>query len=218
MTCACGTDFANRPDVAYPCFTQSINVTCKVSVSIWGLFFVTFAPYNFKTLTFWTLLKSGPHTCCLWNHVNVWQTALVRLLSREWSRVIQEVAVVVAACLRSEKFEAPEAPFSPTAAPELCLTLHTKWRLCVTNWFQLAVAMVSTVEGAVGERRGQDDRWVCHMTTHKNVWCHLMHLVLETWWGCIWVDQRRWCSSMTCHWEFTFDPGSPFVPGFFWWI
>lgn len=27
-----------------------------------------------------------------------------------------------------EKFEAPEAwaPFSPTAAPELCLTLHTK--------------------------------------------------------------------------------------------
>lgn len=59
------------------------------------------------------------------------------------------------------------APFSPTAAPELCLTLHTKWRLCVTNWFQLAVAMVSTLEGAVGRRRGQEGWWVCHMTTQR---------------------------------------------------
>lgn len=73
--------------------------------------------------------------------------------------VIQEVAVwLSAACPHFENFEAPEAwaPFSPTAAPELCLTLHTKWRLCVTNWFQLAVAMVSTLEGAVGGRRGQE--------------------------------------------------------------
>lgn len=71
--------------------------------------------------------------------------------------VIQEVAVWLStACPHFEKFEAPEAwaPFSPTAAPELCLTLHTKWRLRVTNWFQLAVAMVSTLEGAIGGRRG----------------------------------------------------------------
>lgn len=43
--------------------------------------------------------------------------------------VIQEVAVWLStACPHFEKFEAPEAwaPFSPTAAPELCLTLHTK--------------------------------------------------------------------------------------------
>lgn len=78
-----------------------------------------------------------------------------------------------------KKFEAPEAwaPFSPTAAPELCLTLHTKWRLCVTNWFQLAVAMVSTLEGAVRRRRGQEGWWVCHMTTQRNAWCHVTCLV-----------------------------------------
>lgn len=43
--------------------------------------------------------------------------------------VIQEVTVWLStACPHFEKFEAPEAwaPFSPTAAPELCLTLHTK--------------------------------------------------------------------------------------------
>lgn len=63
---------------------------------------------------------------------------------------------LLTACPHFKKFEAPKAcaPFSPTAAPELCLTLQTKWRLCVTNWFQLAVAIVSTLEGAFEGRRG----------------------------------------------------------------
>lgn len=45
------------------------------------------------------------------------------------TEAVQEVAVwLSAAWPHFEKFEAPEAqaPFSPTAAPELCLTLHTK--------------------------------------------------------------------------------------------
>lgn len=45
------------------------------------------------------------------------------------TEAVQEVAVwLPAAWPHFEKFEAPEAraPFSPTAAPELCLTLHTK--------------------------------------------------------------------------------------------
>lgn len=137
--------------------------------------------------------------------------------------VIQEVAVWLSrACPHFEKFEAPEAraPFSPTAAPELCLTLHTKWRLCVTNWFQLAVAMVSTLEGAVGGRRGQQGWWVCHMTTEKCLMsCDVFGRAINThtlmWWQFKW-DRKRglswkcvgsvWGISQV-HRSVTFGPG-----------
>lgn len=111
------------------------------------------------------------NTCLLELRVSLWLYTL-----KFQTAVIQEVAVWLSrACPHSEKFEAPEAwaPFSPTAAPELCLTLHTKWRLCVTNWFQLAVAMVSTLEGAVGGRRGGG----CVTWPQRNAWCHVTCLV-----------------------------------------
>lgn len=86
---------------------------------------------------------------------------------------------------------APEvrAPFSPTAAPELWLTLHTKWRLCVTNWFQLAVAMVSTLEGAVRGRRGCR---VCHMTTRRKclMSCDVFGRAIKAQWCNSKVQQR----------------------------
>lgn len=100
--------------------------------------------------------------------------------------VIQEVAVWLStACPHFEKFEAPEAwaPFSPTAAPELCLTLHTKWRLCVTNWFQLAVAMVSTLEGAVGGRRGGG----CVTWPHRE----MSDVMWRVWWS---NKYTHWCN------------------------
>lgn len=67
--------------------------------------------------------------CLLEFRVSLYNFALASGLTG----VIQEVAVwLTAACPHFEKFEAPEAwaPFSPTAAPELCLTLHKMKAMC----------------------------------------------------------------------------------------
>lgn len=133
--------------------------------------------------------------------------------------VRQEVAVWLSAvCPHFEKFEA-SAPFSPTAAPELCLPLNTKWRLCVTNWFQLAVAMVSALEGVVGTGRGQEEWWVCHMTTEKclmscdgfgrviNTHTDLMGVNAELCWLCFLLN----ISSQQCHLRHMLNPEHAFV-------
>lgn len=105
----------------------------------------------------------------------------------------QEAAVrLPAACPHSEKLLRllkAQAPFSPTAAPELCLVLLTKWRLCVTNWFQLVVTMVSTLEGAVG-RKGGARSGGCVTWPHREMpdvmWCVFGRAINSQWYDNGW--------------------------------